>query len=193
LQLDDFETPPAAAAGADPFAFAAVPVRTRKDGWTAERQRGFVAPLAAGCGPSEAAAAVGMSKQSGFNLRRRAGAESFAAAWDAAAAFAARRRAAARPKGDFERAVEGVLVPRFYRGRLVSVERRVSNGGLIRLLAHLETWAPMVGDPDHGARTFDELLDMITPPAERPRRRRRGAVDRGALDARFAGRREGYG
>jgi hypothetical protein len=178
----------------DPLDFRPVPVRARKDGWTAERQRRFVALLAVGCGPSEAAKAVGLSKQSAFSLRRRKGAESFAAAWDSAVAFAARRRAAARPKGDFARAVEGVLVPRFYRGRLVSVERRVSNGGLIRLLAQLEAWAPMIGDPDHGAPTFDELLDMIAPPPEPPRRRRRRrSADREALDRRFAGRRDGYG
>ena len=167
-------------------------MRARKDGWTAERQRRFVDLLAAGCGPSEAAGAVGMSKQSAFGLRRRAGAESFAAAWDAAAASAAERRAAARPKGDYARGVEGVLVPRFYRGRLVSVERRVSNGGLIRLLAQLEAWAPMIGDPDHGSPTFDELLDLIAPPPPAPPRRRRPA-DRDALDRRFAGRRDGYG
>ena len=40
--------------GPDPFAFAPVPVRARKDGWTPERQRRFVDLLVAGCGPSEA-------------------------------------------------------------------------------------------------------------------------------------------
>ena len=179
--------------GPDPFAFEPVRVRARKDGWTAERQRRFVDLLAAGCGPTEAAAAVGMSKQSAFGLRRRAGAESLAAAWDSAAAFAARRRAAAaRRKGDYARGVEGVLVPRFYRGRLVSIERRVSNGSLIRLLAQLDAWAPMIGDPDHGSPTFEELLDIIAPPPPDPPRRRRPA-DRDSLDRRFVGKRDGYG
>jgi hypothetical protein len=170
-----------------------VPLRARKDGWTEERQRRFVLLLAAGCGPTEAAAAVGMSKQSAFGLRRREGAQSFAAAWDSAAAYAERRRAAAaRRKGDHARGVEGVLVPRFYRGRLVSIERRVFNGSLIRLLAQLDAWAPMIGDPDHGSPTFDELLDMIAPPPPEPPRRR-PAADGDALDRRFAGRRDGYG
>jgi hypothetical protein len=169
---------------ADPFAFAPVPVRARADGWTPERQRRFVDLLVAGCGPSEAAAAVGMSKQSAFKLRNRPGAEGFAAAWDSAIDFAVGRRAAARPPGDFERGVEGVLVPRFYRGRLVSVERRVSTGSLVRLLAQLERWKPKIGDPDHGAPSFDELLDAIAPRPPAPRRRRPRA-DRDALDRRF--------
>jgi hypothetical protein len=170
--------------GPDPFAFAPVPVRARKDGWTPERQRRFVDLLVAGCGPSEAAAAVGMSKQSAFVLRDRPGAESFAAAWDSAIGFAKLRRSGPRPPGDFKRGVEGVMVPRFYRGRLVKIERRVFNGSLIRLMAQLERWEPRVGDPDHGAPTFEELLDAIAPPPPPPRRRRRPSSP-DALDARF--------
>jgi hypothetical protein len=168
--------------GPDPFAFAPVPGRARKDGWTEERQRRFVDLLAAGAGPSEAAAAVGMTKQSAFALRRRAGAEGFAAAWDFARA---RRSGARRPRG-YERAVEGVLVPRFYRGRLVSLERRVSNGGLVRLLAQLDCWGARIGDPEHGAPSFDELLDAIAPPPPQPQRRRPPS-DPDALERRFGG------
>ena len=170
--------------GAGPPVFTPVPVRARKDGWTAERQGRFIDLLAAGCGPSEAAVAVGMTKQSAFALRGRAGAESFAAAWDEAIAFAQGQRFAARRPGDYERGVQGVLVPRFYRGRLVSLERRVSSSSLVRLLAQLDRWMPKVADPDHGAPTFEELLDAIAPPPPPPRRRRPRA-DAAALDRRF--------
>jgi hypothetical protein len=170
--------------GCDPLAFTPVPVRARADGWTAERQQKFVHLLAAGCGPSEAAQAVGKSKQSAFVLRGRAGAQSFAAAWDAAVGLAQGRRGAGQPAGDHKRAVEGVLVPRFYRGRLVSVERRFPHGSLIRLMAQLQRWEPRAGDSAHGAPSFEELLDAIAPPAPLPRRRRRRA-DRAALDRRF--------
>ena len=101
-----------------------------------------------------------------------------------------RRRATKHGPGDFKRGVEGVLVPRFYRGRLVSFDRRVSTGSLLRVLAQLERWAPMIGDPDHGAPTFDELLDAIAPP-EPPPPRRRPPADRNALDRRFG--EDGYG
>lgn len=169
--------------GPDPFAFTPVPVRPRKDGWTLSRQRRFVDLLVAGCGPSEAAVAVQMTKQSAFALRRRAGAASFAAAWDAAVAFAEGQRSAARPQGSYARAVEGVLVPRFYRGRLVSVQRRFCSGSLVRLLAQLDRWSPMAGaGPD--APSFEELLDAIAPPVPAPKRRRQRS-EREALDRRF--------
>ncbi|MGA9581542.1 MAG: hypothetical protein WBR13_06200 [Allosphingosinicella sp.] len=59
-----------------------MPVRARNDGWTAERQRAFITALArTGC-IGRAAAAAGMSRESAYRLRRRKGAESFAAAWD---------------------------------------------------------------------------------------------------------------
>jgi hypothetical protein len=63
-------------------AFTPVPVRARCDGWTEERQRVFIAALArTGC-VGRAAAAAGMSRESSYRLRRRKGADSFAAAWD---------------------------------------------------------------------------------------------------------------
>ena len=63
-------------------AFESVPVRSRCDGWTAGRQRAFMAVLArSGC-VRKAAAAAGMSRESAYRLRARRGAESFAAAWD---------------------------------------------------------------------------------------------------------------
>jgi len=74
------------------FPFDPVPGRTRADGWTAERQRLFVRHLAETRSVSRSAAAVGMSRETAYRLRRRAGARSFAAAWDAALAF--------RPSGD---------------------------------------------------------------------------------------------
>jgi hypothetical protein len=72
-------------------AFTPVPGRARRDGWTEERQRAFIAALdGTGC-VGRAAAAVGMSRKSAYRLRRRKGAESFAAAWDSIMA--------ARPRG----------------------------------------------------------------------------------------------
>lgn len=71
--------------------FIPVPVRARSDGWTAERQCAFIAALArTGCVGS-AAEAAGMSRETAYRLRRRKGAESFAAAWDSILA--------ARPRG----------------------------------------------------------------------------------------------
>jgi hypothetical protein len=68
----------------EPFPFKPVPLRGRRDGWSAERQRAFIAFLAQGFRTGQAARMVGMSRQTAYSLRDREGAESFAAAWDAA-------------------------------------------------------------------------------------------------------------
>jgi len=76
----------------DFIAFVPVPLRVRADGWSPELQLAFVRSLAGGARPGEAARALGKNRQNAYALRRRAGAESFAAAWDEAVAFARRRR-----------------------------------------------------------------------------------------------------
>jgi hypothetical protein len=115
--------------------FTPAPVRSRRDGWTAQRQRAFITHVAAGMPSNHAARAVGMSKQTAHALRRRPGAESFAAAWEAAAhrAALARRKA----KGEnvrTEAAVHGVVVPVMYRGRVVGSQIRYDNRQLVHLI-----------------------------------------------------------
>jgi hypothetical protein len=64
----------------------------RADGWTAERQRGFIAALAeTGC-QEQAAHRVGMTGRGAYNLRRQAGGEGFAGAWTKAIALHKKRR-----------------------------------------------------------------------------------------------------
>jgi len=65
-------------------AFYPVPTRTRRDGWTIERQADFLGLLAETGSVIGACEAVGMSRKSAYRLRALPGAESFAAAWDAA-------------------------------------------------------------------------------------------------------------
>lgn len=119
--------------------FAPVPVRGRRDGWDAARQRQFVAQLARGLSAREAAASVGRSRQTAYALRTRPGAEAFARAWDQASAFAERRRA--MPILPATRLVEGIerlLVPRFYRGRLIGFVERDDVRGAMRTLGQLD-------------------------------------------------------
>jgi hypothetical protein len=71
--------------------FTPVPVRRRRDGWTLERQRRYVAALFETGHKGKAARAVGMTEQSAAKLLRRPDAASFARACEAAY-FAARRR-----------------------------------------------------------------------------------------------------
>jgi hypothetical protein len=107
-----------------------VPLRIRRDGWTPERQRRFIALLAETRCPSRAARAVGLSRESAYRLRGRPGGESFDAAWNAA--LRSRRPEPTGPTAR-QRAFEGVLVPVTYRGRKVG-ERRKYDGRLAALL-----------------------------------------------------------
>jgi len=55
--------------------------RTRRDGWTVERQLGFLAGLAGTRCVARAAASVGMSRESAYRLRARHDCALFAALW----------------------------------------------------------------------------------------------------------------
>lgn len=79
--------------------FTPVPRKCRRrDGWTAERQQGFIAALRQLGDPEKAAQTQGLTGNGAYQLRKAAGAESFAAAWDAAVDQAGRRRGG-RPTG----------------------------------------------------------------------------------------------
>lgn len=128
---------PPDAKGLPPFLrFTPVPVRSRRDGWSPGLQLRFVVAIARGASVDEAARGLGRSRQTAYALRARSGAESFAAAWDAAAAFAARMRgtaaAGAGPLGGT------LLVPRVYRGRLVGYVLREDRAGAMATLARLD-------------------------------------------------------
>jgi hypothetical protein len=84
--MSDSSSPHPAAAGirACPafreIPFEPVPVKKRHDGWTAERQRGFIDRLCVTGGVARAARAMGKTAQSVYRLREHPGAESFARA-----------------------------------------------------------------------------------------------------------------
>jgi hypothetical protein len=115
-------------------AFEPVPVRRRRTGWTAEKQRRFIATLAE-CGVARrAAAAAGMSERSAHRLALRPDAESFATAWDAALAIAARRGCSTL----FEYAFEGTTETVWRDGKIVYQRRRPSEKALFFLLTRLD-------------------------------------------------------
>ena len=118
----------------DLLAFSPAPTRKQHAGWTAARQRDFIAALAEGLSPGSAAVRVGLSRQSAYRLRERRGAEEFAAAWDRAQQ-AGRRLRALGPVGDHALALlDGLLVPHFQRGRLLGFSLHHDGVGVIREL-----------------------------------------------------------
>ena len=141
--------------------FAPVPVRARRDGWTPVLQRRFILNLARGMPAADAARSVGRSRQTAYALRDKPGAEEFAAAWDAAVAFADRARRAPRPLPFMDTGIETILVPRYYRGRLVGFVQREDVGAAMRKLALLDRLADRLGPPHTAAPDFETLLDII--------------------------------
>jgi hypothetical protein len=105
------------------LAFAPVPVRGRHDGWSAERQKGFILRLALGGSVAVAAGAVGMTRRSVYRLRDHPGAASFAAAWDKALGWGQNRTIDV----GLERAICGERIPVLYRGRRVGERLRFDN------------------------------------------------------------------
>jgi hypothetical protein len=96
-----------------PIPFTPVQLRTRRDGWTAERQVAFIEALAGGSCFEEACRRVGMSDSSAYKLALRHPA--FAEACDAAIDFGMLRVEHAA----HARSSNGVARPIFYKGEQV--------------------------------------------------------------------------
>jgi len=134
-----------AASAPDP-AFTPVPLRTRADGWTPERQLRFIEALAeSGC-VEEACRFVGKSKQSAYRLRMRPEAQAFRLAWDAAIDLAIRVLSDAC----LGRAIHGIEVPHYFQGELIGTHRRYDN----RLAQFLLRYR----DPLRYAATLDHMV-----------------------------------
>ncbi|MET1756543.1 hypothetical protein ABVV53_13955 [Novosphingobium sp. RD2P27] len=111
-------------------AFTPVPrERERHDGWTPERQRGFIAALADTGSVKAAAHAVNMTPEGAYVLRRHARGASFRKAWEAALALGVQRLEDVA----MERALHGIEVPVYSYGQLIGT-RRVYNDRLLMFL-----------------------------------------------------------
>ena len=102
---------------------------TRHDGWTRGRMIGFLEALVETASVSMAAKAVGMTRQSAYNVRARLIGQPFDLAWDAALEFGLQQL----HHEALDRAMNGVAVPIFYGGAEVG-ERRVYPESLTRFL-----------------------------------------------------------
>ena len=120
-----------------------MPLRARTDGWSEARQCGFLAALYVMGSVTAAARNVGKTRASAYRLRARAGAESFAWAWDGVLTPPGAGRLPA-PKEDFRkvtlqelsRRLESDLVqPVIYRGgSMCGIRRKPDNSALLRVL-----------------------------------------------------------
>jgi len=136
-------------------AFHPVPVGTRRDGWTVERQARFIGMLVETRSVAAAARAVGMGRESAYRLRKRPGAAGFAAAWDAAL-------------GKERESVRAHLAK---STGLSAAER--ARTGRVRLLMHAGRYRGFVLIPDHCA-LMQQLTQFYRARRQaEPRKRRR--------------------
>lgn len=132
--------------------FHPVPVRARCDGWSVERQCWFLAHLYLTGSVAAAARAVGMSRESAYRLRARAGAESFAFAWDRVLALPGTGHVAPPSSGnakvtlgDLIRRLDcGFVAPLIYRGRMVGIRKKPDNSALLCYLSRTDAAARRV-------------------------------------------------
>jgi hypothetical protein len=115
--------------------FYPVPTRTRRDGWTVQRQADFLGMLAETGSVIGACEAVGMSRKSAYALRARPGAESFAAAWDAALGAPLRK---VTVRDDAFLAHHGLVRLVLFRGRYRGSWARPDDSALLRLCRRLD-------------------------------------------------------
>ena len=111
--------------------FAPVPrLKERSNGWRPEVQRAFIEALADTGSVKAAAAAVNMSAEGAYYLRRQKGAESFRKAWEVALSLGVQRIEDVA----MDRALNGVDVPVYSYGKLVGVRKNYNDRLLMFML-----------------------------------------------------------
>jgi hypothetical protein len=115
-------------------AFYPVPLRCDA-GWTPERQAHFLGHLGETGSVSAACARVGMSRKGAYQLRKKPGAESFCAAWDAALGMPVRRVTIT----DLQfLAYHGLIRPRFRGGMYIGSRQKPDDSALLRLMSYYD-------------------------------------------------------
>jgi len=128
----------------------------RRDGWSPERKLRFLDHLAARGNVRAACAAVGMTREAAYALRRRDGL--FARGWAAALLLA--REASVDVLAD--RAIEGIEEKVYYRGELIDTRRKYDTRLLLAHVARLDRQVEeAAGGAAEDAARFDEILACI--------------------------------
>lgn len=153
----------------------------RHDGWTPTRQAAFLRELSASHNVTTAARAVGMSRQSAYQLRARMQGKPFDKAWKAA--FLTRFDVLA--EAALDRALNGVEVQHYYNGELVGTSRKFDERLTLALLAMRGGFARPLPHDSEPASAFEaeELGALIERVVQGPQEWR--DHPNAELDARF--------
>ena len=127
----------------------------RSNSITPERQRRFIATLAATGIVTQAARSIGKSMEALYKLRSKPGAEGFAAAWDAALERGVQRLEDCA----LERALKGTPTPIVSGGKLLGTWNKPDNALLRFLLAHRlpARYGPQAREIGPGHPVWEEL------------------------------------
>ncbi|WP_052208622.1 hypothetical protein [Croceibacterium mercuriale] len=118
--------------------FLPVPLRTRRDGWTPARQARFIALLVRHACVRTAAAALGLSRESAYRLRRHPDAGSFRVAWDTAITGKRQRAWKFTRSETADLAHHGPFHLRLWRGKVCDIIRKPINNSLLSLITRLD-------------------------------------------------------
>ncbi|MEI6641331.1 MAG: hypothetical protein WCL10_04800 [Novosphingobium sp.] len=129
--------------------------RERFDGWTPQRQRGFIEALADTGSVKRAAHAVNMTPEGAYLLRRHPQAEEFRKAWEAALALGVQRLEDVA----MDRALHGVEVPVYHFGAVVG-SRKVYNDRLLMFLLRNRASKRFKASARHDAPTRGEIAKL---------------------------------
>jgi hypothetical protein len=122
------------AAMLDPLAdYVPAQLAHRRNGWTADRQRRFLAILAETGSVSLAADGTGIAPRSAYRLRAHPAGKTFSEAWDAALLSSTGRLLTLA----FERATQGIPRDVWRDDKLISSTRQPSDKLMMFLLTHL--------------------------------------------------------
>ncbi len=136
--------------------FAPVPRQSsRHDGWTPERQRGFIEALADTGSVKHAAHAVNMTAVGAYYLRRQPEADDFRKAWEAALALGVQRLEDVA----MDRALHGIDVPVYHFGAVVG-SRKVYNDRLLMFLLRNRAAKRFKASARHDAPTRAEIAKL---------------------------------
>ncbi|EJL30205.1 hypothetical protein [Novosphingobium sp. AP12] len=132
----------------------------RRNSITPERQRAFIAALAATGIVTQAARSIGASLEALYNLRHRKGAEGFSAAWD----MAIDRGMMRLEDCALERAIQGEERPVVSLGQVVTTYVRHDTRLMLFLLRtrRAERYGPDSGaDPQPGSPVYERIRAEI--------------------------------
>ncbi len=165
MEQNDFSAHPAASAIADAaslnsseYNIPAQPTyRPRHDGWDRDKMARFIECLAETGSVADAAAMVGMSRQSAYRLRSRLVGQPFDFAWEGALEFGLQQLA----HRVLDRCLNGVRVPIVYKGEIVGERRVFNERASFNILQNAEIFGRMTFERDMAVRRWPEMISRL--------------------------------